>query len=63
MDFLEELTNLLNRYGKENESNTPDFILAAYIRHCLTAFNTVTAARDDWYKAGGNEEVGGENHD
>ena len=35
--------------GKENESNTPDFILAQYLESCLTAFNTATQQRENWY--------------
>lgn len=48
MDFLKELSQLINKYSKENESNTPDFILAKYLEHCLNAFNVATYSRDDW---------------
>lgn len=49
MDFMQELTALLNRYSIEEGSNTPDFILAQYIRDCLTAFSQATLAREAWY--------------
>jgi len=44
-----ELEELLNRACEENESNTPDFILADYLIACLFAFNQATKARDHWY--------------
>lgn len=37
--FHDELRALINGYSKENESNTPDFILARYIERCLDQFN------------------------
>lgn len=49
MTFEKELENLLNRYSKEIHSNTPDFILAAYISDSLDAFNAATMERDRWY--------------
>lgn len=47
--FHDELRTLLNGYSKENESNTPDFILTRYIERCLDAFDEATRARDKWY--------------
>lgn len=47
--FKIELTSLLNRYSKENDSNTPDFILAEYMISCLNNFNTATKMRENWY--------------
>lgn len=50
MERLErELTALLNRHSKENESNTPDFILTDYLLACLGAFNRATQQRETWY--------------
>ena len=49
MDFEEELSALINRYSKENDSNTPDFILANYIGNCLFAFTEATQQRETWY--------------
>jgi len=47
--FEKELASLLNRYSIENESNTPDFILAEYLRECLTAFAKASQVREKWY--------------
>jgi hypothetical protein len=44
-----ELAAVLNKYGVESESNTPDFILAEYVRNTLTAFNRATHERERWY--------------
>lgn len=46
MNNLEnELCSLLNRYCNENQSNTPDFILANYLVNCLDAFHKAVNAR------------------
>lgn len=47
--FEKELEELLNRHSAENGSNTPDFILAEYIQHCLFAFNSCVNRRETWY--------------
>lgn len=47
--FEEELRSLLNCHSLENESNTPDFILANFMIACLDAFNEGIKARDGWY--------------
>lgn len=47
--FQAELENIINRYSQENDSNTPDFILAQYLNNCLQAFNTATQQRETWY--------------
>jgi hypothetical protein len=49
MTFEEALTNLINCYSIENESNTPDYVLAAYIRNCLNSIKVFTNARDSYY--------------
>jgi hypothetical protein len=48
-NFVEELQNLLNRHSIENESDTPDWILAEYIRKTLEAWNDSVLQRDKWY--------------
>jgi len=48
-DFERELSELINKHSKENESDTPDFILAEYLNGCLTNFNEATNARRKWY--------------
>jgi len=48
-NFETELTSLLNRHSVENECDTPDFILADYIRGCLNTFNLAIKNRDSWH--------------
>jgi len=48
--FHRELSSLLNRYSKENGSNTPDFLLASYLTGCLYTFNSIVNAREEWYR-------------
>lgn len=48
-DFRTELEHLINKYSRENGSNTPDFILAQYLNDCLLAFDLATRMRDTWY--------------
>lgn len=47
--FKRDLESLINRYSKENGSNTPDFILAQYLENCLEAWNRSTRDREKWY--------------
>ena len=39
MNLALELASVLNRYSQENASDTPDYILAAYLLDCLEAYN------------------------
>jgi hypothetical protein len=48
--FEKELEELINKYSKENDSDTPDFILATYISECLIAYARAVNDRDEWYK-------------
>jgi hypothetical protein len=47
LTFQEELEVLINKFSKENESNTPDFILAKYLDDCLDAYNSAVKRRDE----------------
>lgn len=47
--FREELQVLLNKNSRENNSNTPDFILANYLLGCLTSFEVAVQQRETWY--------------
>lgn len=40
---------LINKYSREEDSNTPDFILAAYLIACLEAFEVASNRRQVWY--------------
>lgn len=46
--FQEELRALINKHSLENGSNTPDFILAAFLENVLTDFNHALSARHKW---------------
>lgn len=48
-DFKNELTSLLNRYSRENHSNTPDGILCKYMIDSLEAFDRAVNLRTMWY--------------
>ena len=47
--FEEELVSLINRHCKENDSHTPDFILARYVMGCLQNFASIVKDREEWY--------------
>lgn len=47
--FNDDLTTLINKHSVENDSDTPDYILAQYIAWCLIGFNNATRARDNWH--------------
>jgi len=50
MDSLhDDLEGLLNRYSRENRSDTPDFILAGYLLACLSAYEEAVQARKRWH--------------
>jgi len=55
--FREALADVINTYNMENGSNTPDFILATYLNHCLTGFDATVAARDKWYEQHRKEDI------
>lgn len=46
MDFEKELAILINKYSKENESDTPDFILARYLKDCLANYTETVRSLD-----------------
>jgi hypothetical protein len=48
-DFRKDIERTINRYSKENGSNTPDFILAQYLEDCLGAFGKAVMAREKAY--------------
>lgn len=47
--FPHELCQLINKHSIEAGSNTPDFILAEYLKQCLEAFDMCVRRRDEWY--------------
>ena len=48
-DFQKELESLINRHCKENDSDTPDFLLAEYIQGCLKNYADIVKKRDEWF--------------
>lgn len=47
--FADELRSLINKHSRENLSDTPDWILSAYIEQSLMAFEAAVRKRDLWY--------------
>ena len=48
-DLKTKIESVISQCCVENESNTPDFILAEYLLKCLDSFNEATKCRDTWY--------------
>lgn len=48
-EFIDDLARVLNKHSRENNSGTPDFILADYLLHALIAFETAISNREKWY--------------
>ena len=48
-EFERELTSLINKFSLENDSDTPDFLLAAYLRSCLEVVAGFIRQREKWY--------------
>lgn len=59
MTLEQDIAAALNRACAENESNTPDFILAQFLLGCLAAFNVATQQRETWYGRDPRTEPGG----
>lgn len=51
-DLQKEIETAINRVSRENESNTPDFILAEFLMLCLQAFEHTSKLREAWYGRG-----------
>lgn len=45
----DRIARQLNALSLENGSNTPDFILAAYLQDCLAVFDKTINVRELWY--------------
>jgi len=48
-DLRSDLTTLLNKYNREDVSNTPDYILRDFLWDCLKAFEAGVHNRDQWH--------------
>jgi hypothetical protein len=47
--FEKDLERLINYHSMENGSDTPDFILAHFMRDSLLLFNSTVQKREKWY--------------
>jgi hypothetical protein len=43
------IAEAVNRHSAESRSDTPDFVLARFLRECLQAFDQATNERTSWY--------------
>ena len=50
--FVTELAVLINKFSLEQGCNTPDFILAEYLEHCLNAYITSVEMNRAWHNEG-----------
>lgn len=48
--FEQDLDAVLNKHSQEIASNTPDYILANYLRSSLIAYQTAVIGRDRWWR-------------
>ena len=48
-EFEDEVGNLINRLSLENLTDTPEFILARYVRQSFEAFCKASNSRMNWY--------------
>lgn len=47
--FEQELSSLINRRSIENNSDTPDYILAKFLNTCLFGYEMAVKTRDKWF--------------
>lgn len=48
--FRKQLEKLINEHSLENQSDTPDFILAEFLENCLKSFDYAILQRNSFYK-------------
>jgi hypothetical protein len=48
-DFAKELEQLINKHSMENQSDTPDFILAEFMMNALQSYERAIYQRTSWY--------------
>jgi len=64
VDYLKptnDIAAVLNKHSVENDSDTPDFILAGYLVKCLEAWNAHVRWRRTWW--GSKEQTGFKGND
>ena len=47
--FRQDILDVINRHSQENNSNTPDYILAGYLLDCLKNFDRAVNLREAWH--------------
>ena len=47
--FEKGLSRQINKHSQEGNSNTPDYILAQYLKGCLDVFATAVQQRETWH--------------
>ena len=47
--FENDLTDLINKHCKENDSDTPDYILAEMLTDMMLVYSKIIRKRDKWY--------------
>lgn len=57
MDLAGEIGQALNRACRENESNTPDFVLAEFLMGCLAAYEEAVIRRSQLRLGGPFEDA------
>ena len=48
-EIVRDIAQVVNKYSLEQESQTPDYILAEYMLKSLSALNRLMRDRDYWY--------------
>jgi len=47
--LMDDLRGVINRHSRENESDTPDYLIAEYMLGCLEAYERTVVLRDKWH--------------
>ena len=52
-DLRTEIKELLNKYSRENISDTPDYVLRDYLWDCLKSYERAIEQRRHWFNIQG----------
>lgn len=61
--LVAEFAAVINRNSAENDSNTPDFVLAEYLVNCLESFNDGVNTRKRFWEVTSEHTVSREDYD
>ena len=53
--LTKDIAEVVNKHSRENESDTPDFLLAGFLVKCLVAYELMLVERAVWH--GGDESL------